>query len=96
MTDDPSGDLIVCTPERLSSLVTSAVKDAMGSSTQLLVDKQILAKRLCCSPTHIDNLRKAGMPWVSVGQAVRFEPGAVLAWLKANGHKDESDDDGNG
>lgn len=83
--DDIPGEVIVCTPERLSSLVSSAVRDAIGSGAQLLVDKQTLAQRLSCSACHIDNLRKAGMPWVAVGQAVRFEPHKVLEWLKATG-----------
>lgn len=87
MKDISSGEVVVCTPERLSSLVSTAVKDALGASCNaLLVDKQTLAHRLSCSATHVDNLRKAGMPWVSVGQAVRFEPNAVLEWLKATGH----------
>lgn len=86
MSVDLPPEVVVCSPERLSTLVASAVKDALGLSSQLLVDKQTLAQRLSCSAAHIDNLRKQGMPWVPVGQAVRFEPQAVLEWLKSTDH----------
>lgn len=47
-----------------------------------LVDKQGMAARLMCSASHIDLMRKRGLPTVLVGQAVRFEPAAVIAWLR--------------
>ena len=75
-------EVVVCTPERLKTLVASAVKDVLGASAQLLVDKQTLAQRLSCSAAHIDNLRKQGLPIVRVGEAIRFDPQAVLDWLR--------------
>ena len=77
-----SPEVVVCTPERLKTLVASAVKDVLGASAQLLVDKQTLAQRLSCSAAHIDNLRKQGLPIVRVGEAIRFDPQAVLDWLR--------------
>lgn len=70
------------TEEELAALMTRAVGDALERAQQLLVDKQGLAQRLNCSAGHIDVLRKRGLPTVMVGQAVRFEPPAVLAWLR--------------
>jgi len=76
--------MIVVSEEDLSSLVEKAVKSALGAhgGGPLLVDKQALAQKLGCSAGHIDNLRKQGLPVVKVGEAVRFEPGAVLDWLR--------------
>lgn len=73
--------------EQLAKLVSGAVRDALhrAHAAPLLVDKQTLAQQLGCSAAHIDNLRKRGLPIVPVGEAIRFEPHAVMAWLKANG-----------
>ncbi len=67
--------------EELAGLVTRAVGAAIGQR-QLLVDKQGLARTLGCSSAQIDLLRKRGLPSVSVGQLVRFEPEVVLDWLR--------------
>lgn len=78
----PPKPAFALTEEELLALMRRAVGDAMERSQQLLVDKQGLAQRLDCSAGHIDVLRKRGLPTVMVGQAVRFEPPAVLAWLR--------------
>jgi hypothetical protein len=65
----------------LASMLLHAAEQAERAKP-LLVDKTILSVQLGISPAHIDNLRKKGLPTVLVGQAVRFEPGAVLAWLR--------------
>lgn len=72
------------TGHQLSALIAGAVADALGAHAKepLLVDKQVLAKRLGCSAAHVDNLRKRGLPVVMVGEAVRFAPDAVLDWLR--------------
>ncbi|HEY3493346.1 MAG TPA: hypothetical protein VGK73_01615 [Polyangiaceae bacterium] len=70
------------TAKQLAAVVAAAVSDALSHQQELLVDKQSLARRLNCSPAHVDALRKRGLPTVLVGQAVRFEPEAVVAWLK--------------
>jgi hypothetical protein len=67
----------------LGELVRAAVREELGHARPLLVDKQQLARQLGCSPAHVDHLRKRGLPTVMLGQAVRFEPGAVLGWLRA-------------
>lgn len=66
----------------LGELIRAAVREEMGHARPLLVDKQQLARQLGCSPAHVDHLRKRGLPTVMLGQAVRFEPGAVLGWLR--------------
>ncbi|HKO90007.1 MAG TPA: hypothetical protein VJU61_02580 [Polyangiaceae bacterium] len=80
----PDTRIVVISVEELEKLVVSAVRQAIGSRTggALLVDKQDLARQLSCSAAHIDHLRKRGLPWVPVGQTVRFEPAKVLDWLR--------------
>jgi phage terminase Nu1 subunit (DNA packaging protein) len=54
----------------------------------LLVDRNTLAQQLGCSLSHIDHMRKRGMPELKVGEVVRFEPQAVLDWIRK--HQNES------
>jgi hypothetical protein len=73
----------------LGELVRAAVRAELGAR-QLLVDKQQLSRQLGCSPAHVDHLRKRGLPTVMLGQAVRFEPDAVLGWLREQApHNDQ-------
>ena len=74
---------VMVTTEELKSIVKCAVAEELGAHTALLVDKQGLAARLGCSAAHIDNLRKRGLPIIKVGEAIRFDPAAVIDWLKA-------------
>jgi len=85
--NDNDGPMVTMTRGELESLVSRAVGAALylKSTEPLLVDKQDMARQLGVSPTHIDHLRKKGMPWVAVGQVVRFEPAKVIAWLKESG-----------
>ncbi len=89
MRDAPTANdnepVFTLTRTQLENLVTRAVREAMqaGIVGPVLVDKQDLARQLGCSPSHVDHLRKQGMPWVPVGQVVRFEPVKVLEWLRA-------------
>lgn len=75
---------VTLTVGELRQLVTDAALAAVAgrNAAPLLVDKQDMAHQLGCSPAHIDHLRKRGMPWVPVGQVVRFEPARVLEWLR--------------
>lgn len=66
----------------LWAIVAAAVERAMGAASALVVDRQGIARLLGCSPAHIDALRKQGLPTLMVGQAVRFEPAAVIGWLR--------------
>lgn len=77
-------DLVVTmTRGQLRELVREAARLA-NAPEPLLVSRTGLAERLGCSPSHIDGLRKRGLPTVMVGEAVRFEPPVVLAWLRKN------------
>lgn len=80
------------TAGELGLIVARAVGEAMGRSQELLVDKQVLAQRLGCSASHIDHLRKRGLPTVRIGQAVRFEPERVLEWLRTQSSPDNDTD----
>lgn len=54
-----------------------------------LWDSPRLASYLGCSPRHIFNLRKRGLPALRVGEMVRFDPARVLMWLDSqNGRED--------
>lgn len=77
--------LVTMTRGELEETIERVVARVLGQGAALLVDKQGLAEQLDCSKEHIDHLRKRGLPTVLVGQSVRFEPAAVLAWLKGPG-----------
>lgn len=85
--NDNDGPVVTLTRRQLEALVTKAVCEALdkGIGGPVLLDKQDLARVLHCSPTHIDQLRQKGMPWVPVGCRVRFEPAKVIDWLRAGG-----------
>lgn len=84
VTPDDERLAVTLTVGELRRLVTAAALDAVAgrSSVTLLVDKQDMARQLGCSASHIDHLRKKGLPSVQVGQVVRFEPAKVLDWLR--------------
>lgn len=91
-TVDEGALVVTLTRSELSSLVRDAVADALGmKSGPVLLDKQGLAHKLGCSASHIDVLRKRGLPTLLVGQAVRFEVEAVFEWLRGPGGEDSSD-----
>jgi hypothetical protein len=75
------------TRAQLEELIAKAVCQAMdrGIGGPVLVDKQGLARAIGCSATHIDQMRRAGLPTVQVGQRVRFEPAKVVEWLREHG-----------
>lgn len=72
--------------KQLEDLVIQACRKAAAVLVPPLVDRQELARLLGCSPTHVDHLRKRGLPTVPVGQyLVRFEPAKVVEWLREHG-----------
>lgn len=85
--NDNAAPLFTMTRAELESLVGKAVSAALylRSTEPVLVDKQALAQLLSCSPTHVDHLRKKGMPTIRLGGVVRFEPAKVLSWLRETG-----------
>jgi hypothetical protein len=70
-------------PEDLKQLVSDAVAEALAAhdGKPALLDRNALAKALTCSPSHVDNLRKQGLPTVLLGDSPRFILADVLAWL---------------
>lgn len=76
--------LAVIPTDDLKALVTEAVADALAAHDRrpALLDRTQLAHALSCSPSHVDVLRKQGLPTVFVGTARRFDLAAVLAWLQ--------------
>jgi hypothetical protein len=72
--------IVMLSPDDLRALVTEAVAEALAVQPALL-DRTGLAKALSCSPSHVDNLRKSGLPTVYLGDAPRFVLNDVLAWV---------------
>ncbi len=82
--DEGDAFAFTLTSAQLSALMARVVNEALSAhagGTQL-VDKQVLAQKLGCSAAHIDNLRKRGLPVVPLGELVRFDPAAVIEWLR--------------
>jgi hypothetical protein len=76
--------IVVISVEELAAVVHKAVTSALAAHAggPALLDKPLLGKKLCCSVAHIDALRRRGLPVVYVGDLVRFDLSAVLAWLR--------------
>ena len=88
MSDDHDDDdplFKLTTGEFWRRLDERLAKAGAGQPRPLLVDKQVLSKLVDLCPATIDNLRKDGLPTVKVLGSVRFEPAAVLAWIKERG-----------
>lgn len=79
--------IITVTEEALATLVKQAVGQALsehqgGETKPVLLDRERLAAALGCTASHVDTLRREGLPVVWLGQAPRFELQAVLDWLR--------------
>ena len=74
--------VVTLTVAEMLGMMEQAARRVMGQSQALVVDRMEMAQRLGVSAAHVDNLRKRGLPTVMIGQSVRFEPEAVLSWLR--------------
>ena len=77
--------------ELIADTVAEAIADALDDlkrnrEPDLLGGKEMAAK-LGVSRTKLHVLRTEGCPSVKVGDVYKFEPAAVMAWLKARGAK---------
>lgn len=70
--------------EQLRELVSEAVEAALAAhdGKPALLDRAGLARALSCSASHIDSLRRAGLPELRLGDAPRFELARCLEWLR--------------
>jgi phage terminase Nu1 subunit (DNA packaging protein) len=57
------------------------------TTTAMLVPGRELARLLSCSERTLFNLRAKGLPSLTIGNAIRYEPAACLEWLRANNAK---------
>lgn len=71
--------LISTVEEHLETKIITALKEK-----KLLVDSDELALQLMVSKSTIIKLRKLGMPVIRIGESVRFDPKAVMLFLKSN------------
>lgn len=77
--------------ELIADTVAEAVADALedlkrNREPDLLSGKQ-MAEKIGVSRSKLHGLRLDGCPSVKVGDVFKFEPTAVMAWLKARGAK---------
>ena len=89
-----SGTLLVqLTAEDLRSLVAGAVADALRDHAAArppapdLLGPGPMAARLGVSRTTLHRMRLIGCPSIAVGDSHKYEPAAVLDWLRARGGK---------
>jgi hypothetical protein len=80
--------LVQLTTEQLHELIRGAVADALDEHhpTQdepLTVSGAEMAMRLGVSRSMVHNLRLEGCPCLRMGDHYRYEPEAVLSWLRS-------------
>lgn len=75
--------IVMLQADEIRTLVNQAVTEALEAHAgkPALLDRTGLARALTCSPSHLDNLRKTGLPTVFLGESPRFVLKDVLAWL---------------
>lgn len=85
-------DLVVTlTVDELREIIREELQAASAAEisgvapARLLVGGADLGRMLGCSRTQVHRLRLEGAPTVKLGDSYRFEPAAVLAWLKERG-----------
>jgi excisionase family DNA binding protein len=60
-----------------------------GFMVEEILTKEELATYLKVTERTIDRLRKKGMPFLKVGDTVRFQKEAVLKWLEENSQEEQ-------
>jgi excisionase family DNA binding protein len=60
-----------------------------GFMVEEILTKEELANYLKVTERTIDRLRKKGMPFLKVGDTVRFQKDAVLKWLEENSQEEQ-------
>ncbi len=48
------------------------------------ISEKELARHLGISPRHLHNLRRAGLPHISLGKSIRFDRAEVETYLRTN------------
>ncbi len=73
--------------QRMKAEILDAIKAPAAPALPQLLTRNQAAEWLCCSPATVDNMRRKGMPCVWLGDSPRFEPGAVVEWMRARGSR---------
>jgi hypothetical protein len=87
----PSQALVLTTRAELTDLVREAVAAAIAEQSESRpVERQVvgpneMSRMLDISRTSLHRLRSEGCPAVRLGDVYKYEPSAVLTWLKARG-----------
>ena len=82
--------VVQLTVGELRALVAEAVADALAElelgprPPPALLTKPQVAHVLGLSVPQVDRLRREGLPWLRVGDAVRFELDAVMDWVRVS------------
>lgn len=83
---EPPISLVVVSAADLANLIRDAVADALEASRSptlpTLLDREGCAEWLQVSTRTLDTMRGRGLPQVMLGDSPRFEPAAVLEWLR--------------
>lgn len=61
-----------------------------GFKVEEILTKEELSTYLKVTERTIDRLRKKGMPFLKVGDSVRFKKDAVLKWLEENSQEEQN------
>lgn len=84
-------EIAVEVSERLMFTVEDQLQARLASTPKqekLLLDSNELAEQLSVSVSTIVKLRKQGMPIIRIGDAVRFDPKAVMQFITKQNFKD--------
>jgi len=77
---------VLVTPEELEALIKRAVGEALDEHREavrpLLLDRRGIAQALGIGTTSVDRFRKAGMPFVRLGDSPRYIVDECIAWLR--------------
>lgn len=89
---DSGAALVLTTRAQLAELVREAVAQAFAEPSTRPMERDVvgpieMARRLDISRTTLHRMRVAGCPAVRLGDVFKFEPAAVLEWLKSRGSR---------
>ena len=65
---------------------TIQINPSASNTTDRLWTTLDVCEFLQCSSHNVANLRNVGLPFIKVGQLVRFDPDALKAWLRNQSH----------
>jgi hypothetical protein len=85
--DGADAGIVVISTALLVEMVRAAVSEGVARAVAqkplpTLLTREALSKEIMVSESQVDKLRKAGMPWVRVGDSPRFRLMACVEWFE--------------